>query len=273
MSGVFLLLSLLSSTALAQDEPQTPPTAEQDYARAIRLYSEGKNRESLQAFNDAISKSSDPVYRCNRAAVLRVLGEHPLAIEDLTICRDTYQMSELEKGMIDAQLQALSIVEYHFSPRSEQIAKQIANPPEVIVKKDTDTSKPVPPPVIAKPKPSSPLRSLAWVSLGTGVGALIGAGALEIANRDDVNSFRTTCLEQRDGGSYDASCSQLQSSLKIQQRLSRSLFIAGGALSITSVILMLVSQPRSPQDSPKQGLSITPDASPESVKLKLKYTF
>ena len=270
LCAIFLPATALAQETAPREDADTQAAAE-DYARAIKLYNEGKNREALQAFNAAISKSSEPVYLCNRAVVLMTLEEYALAISDLKTCRDTYDMSDLERAYIDAQLKALSTFEYVLQPKSRAIAERIANPPQA---RDTSSDTPDPDPsrgnLQPPPEATSPLRATGWVALGTGAGALIGVAALELITRQEVRTFRQQCLDlpPPHGGT---DCARLQSTLVTQQKLSRVLLVSGGALSILGGSLLWLSRPAPEPHARRWKLS--PELSRHGAALRYQLDF
>lgn len=276
-SCIAALTLCASSSHVSAQQPEDEgdedvQSAADDYARAINLYNEGKNREALQAFDAAISKSNEPVYLCNRAVVLITLEEYALAISDLKTCRDTYEMNDRERAYIDAQLGALSIFEYVIQPKSRAITERVANPPE---ERDNTITSTVTTPIqdSAPSSPtgsSSPLRAMGWVALGTGAGALIGVGALELITLQEVRTFRQECQGKQ--APYAADCAMLQSTLTTQQKLSRALLISGGVLSITGAALLLIS--RTPTVTQAQrSWQLVPEISGHSATLRYQIAF
>lgn len=262
------LWGALPSHASAQQPPQS--SAEEEYAHAIQLYNEGRNREALAAFDRAIARSPDPVYRCNRAVVLVVLEEYDRAIEDLTRCRDEYQMPDEKKAYIDAQLKALTVFERVLKPHAREAAALIASPPRLVTTPpDRGPITPVTPP----PPASRPLRPVGWVALGLGTGALLGAGGLEFYSRHDVQRYKESCLQ---AASPAPDCAALQTSLRPQQNLSRLLLGSGALLALGGVTLLIVTrqEPAPTQVTPTiQAARLTPAIAPGQGALTLTLDF
>ncbi len=247
---MMLLLGALAWPALAQaQEPaQAETSAAEDYARGAQLYNEGRNREALEAFNSAIKKANEPVYLCNRAVVLITLEEYDRAIEDLRVCRDTYEMPEASRAQIDAQLKALELFEQTLRPRARDVAGLIANPP-----KQQDSGREpdgaITPPEVTEPSTLTPRRSLGWVMFGLGTGALVGMGAVEFVNRDAVARYKSVCLGDGPQPEDLDMCRVSQDTLSNQRLLARTLLVSGSVLAITGGVLLWSSRERSPSSS------------------------
>ena len=111
---------------------------------------------------------------------------------------------------------------------------------------------------------------IAMVALGTGAGALIGVGALELITLQEVRTFRQECQGKQ--APYAADCAMLQSTLTTQQKLSRALLISGGVLSITGAALLLIS--RTPTVTQAQrSWQLVPEISGHSATLRYQIAF
>lgn len=248
---------------------QAETTAAEDYARGAQLYNEGRNREALEAFNSAVSKADDPIYVCNRAVVLITLEEYDRAIDDLTVCRDTYEMPDESRAQVDAQLKALDRFESMLRPRAREVARLIANPPAPT--KTTDPEPTDPQPVTS---PASPLRSAGWVSLGLGAGALVGMSAVEVVNRDEVARYKTDCADAGNlSGDVLAMCKSSQQTLKTQRRLARTLLISGGALGMTGVVLLLTTRRPAAKESAPRTWRLTPELGRDGARVVWTLSF
>jgi tetratricopeptide (TPR) repeat protein len=248
---------------------QAETTAAEDYARGAQLYNEGRNREALEAFNSAIGKADDPIYVCNRAVVLITLEEYDRAIDDLTVCRDTYDMPDESRAQVDAQLKALDRFESMLRPRAREVARLIANPPA-----PTDSSDSPPPIIKAAAPAASPLRAAGWVSLGLGAGALVGMGAVEVVNRDEVAGYKADCAGAGElSGDVLAMCKSSQQTLRTQRRLARTLLISGGALGMTGVVLLLTTRRPAANESAPRTWRLTPELGRDGARVVWTLSF
>jgi len=66
-----------------QNEEGTTEKAGVFYQNAVQLYGEARYRESIEAFNRAISLAPESIYLCNRAIVFLEIGEIEKSLNDL----------------------------------------------------------------------------------------------------------------------------------------------------------------------------------------------
>jgi hypothetical protein len=111
-----------------------------------------------------------------------------------------------------------------------------------------------PPSASAPASSSSELRTIAWVSGGAAVAALVGGVAFQVAsahNLSEFNSASSGCGVLSDGsiGSKGpdtaAQCASLHDSWSSDKHWAIAGYAVGGALAVTSAVLFLTSRPKS----------------------------
>ena len=266
----FALLTWWSAAPLAaQPEASSPTSAAQDYARAVQLYNEGRNREALDAFDQAIEKGDEPVYVCNRAVVLMALEEYDRAIGDLEACRDTYDMSLERRATIDAQLQALSVFERVIKRQARELTARLAAPPGEPPQPNSPALDPLPEPAPSASPSASPLRVTSRVTLGLGAGALLGLGAVEFIRAEEVSRYREACVEPSSLTPERLQrCERDQEALRASQRLARGLLVTGAAFGAVGLTTLVLSRPRS-----ETALRLSADLAPRRAALRLEISF
>lgn len=266
-----ILLSLLSALLLLALSPghalaaSSEELAAEEYAKAIQLYNAGRNREAIAAFERAITHSPQPVYFCNRAVVLLTLEEHARAIEDLTRCRDTYEMEPQELALVSAQLDALTLVERGVKRRARQIAAQIADRP---------TPTPIPTPIQPEtppPRQGSAARTLGWVSLALGTSALTSALTLSAVSQERVTAFGRDCQQPP---SPAPSCAEDRAILRQRQAGFWGLAAGSAVLGITGIVILRATRSRDESpDTTAAEVTLTPAISAERAGLLLQFSF
>ena len=116
----------------------------------------------------------------------------------------------------------------------------------------------------AKPKPE-PDRTMAYIFLGTGAGALVGSGVFALLTQSAHASFQSApTLEERrsaasSGSTYGA--------------LSDGLLVGGVALATLGVIFWATASPEQAPSSPSPGARLAPVLGPDRVGLHYSLDF
>ena len=271
--AIFIIPSKLQ--AQEGDEAKTE-RATNLYTAAVKLYNEGRNRESIAKFDEVIALDPQPVYHCSRAAVLLKVAELDRAIEDLEICRDKYASTPEERAHIDAQLQAVSIVDNALLSRSRSVAVEIANPTEAKVtdKVIIDPSKgndgngnPIDTPSTTSP---GPLRPIGFTALALGSSLMMSALVLDVASTD----LRTRFEQEADGGAgttqeeYDNLLAQMER----RQQAYMAMMGSGVVLGAVGITTLIIARRKSSQKAPQSTLWLSPQ-SKSGATLQMRLSF
>lgn len=170
--------------AAAQD-PHSGESAEQHYQTAVSLFGEGRYREALDEFDEAIAISPEPIFYCNRAVVLVKLREPVAAVESMQICRNTFEGSEAELAQIDAQTQAMETFVATVRLSSSEVARSIASGPVVVVEAPDQAE-----------RKGWTMADTGYVTLAFGLAAVGSALTLDLLSADIRDEF----LAEAEGG-------------------------------------------------------------------------
>ena len=266
LARALLALALLVGPAQAyaqeggEDEESEEARAERVsnlYVSAVKLYNEGRNREAIAKFDEAIALDPQPVFHCNRAAVLLKVSELGRAIEDLEVCRDKYASTPEERAQIDAQLQAVALVDNTLLNHSRSVDVEIANPSTsngsdsvVIVQPDppggeTDTD-----------KRRGPLRWVGYTTIALGSALMVSAGALDLASADLKNRY----IQESNGGpgTTQEEYEKLRGMMERRQLAFYAMGFAGIGLNTIGISSLIIDSLRPPRSGGESSLWLGP---------------
>jgi len=220
-----MALALVVSTRAAAQSPPADGSAKADahYQTAVRLFGEGRYREALDEFDEAIAISPEPIFYCNRAIVLIELREPEDAYQSLETCRDGFTGATEDKAEIDAQMLAVGAFVHHVGPRATQITEDIATGPLV---KSTPT-----------PPEHGGFGATDYGLLSTGIGAaLVGSAVtLDLLSKPIVDEYKQLSAEGGSQQRYD----ELKQEILTRQRIWYALSIGGGVFALAGVGLVV----------------------------------
>lgn len=211
----------------ARGESQEDPAAlsERYYQQAVQLLNGGRYQEALESLDKAIELNPEPVFFCNRGAVLLRLGQGREALASMERCLETIEVSDSgERAHLEAEVNALRVAVRGLSPRSREVALAIATRPAA-----SAGSGEAPPVVVVRPEPEGP-GWLAWGSGALGGAALLGALTLELLTQPLLEEYQEVGRQGEDRGRYDVLRDQIE---------GRKLGI--GALLVSGVALTALS--------------------------------
>ncbi len=221
-------LTLGAGAALAQPARDAQVDAEGHYETALRLYNEGRYRDSVEAFDRAIGVRPDAVFFCNRAVPLLKLDELSQALASLEQCRDRYADQPAEQAQIDAQAKALGLFVRVVRPQAREIARAMSAP--------APAPAPAPTQALGDDAPKRRgwrLRDTGYVGAGVGVALLASALTVDLISADLVTQYQDASRGE-DRAAYE----QLRADVQQRQRLFWGLAGAGGALVLISAGLI-----------------------------------
>ncbi len=257
-AAVFATLAMMvcfTSSASAQSDPHSPKAdAEAHYQTAVRLFGEGRYRESLDEFDAAIELSPESIFFCNRAIVLIQLTEIESALESLEVCQNTFEGSEAELAEIDAQRAAVESVVRVVRPRSLTTISDMSAPAEVIVTADAD---------------GWTRASTGYVFLAAGGALLASAGTLDLLSAD----VRTDLEEEASApaGSTDESYAAARQAYVNRQRIWLGLVGGGGVFALTGAALVLSHFLA--DDGEEETIAVVPAVNRSGMQLLLRLSW
>lgn len=245
MVAVLTTLCVLccGGVAAAQD------AAEEFYYQALELFNEGRYVDALESFDKAIALRPDPVFHCNRAAVLLQLKRTRQALASMKTCREGFQTEDpLELAQIDAEYLALDLAVKGIVPDSTALATTIATTP-----KESDA----PPREVIIVEPAEPgisgLGIAAWTTGTVGAASLVGALVLDIATVPLIDEYKTAGAEGTNRDRYDA----LKRAIDQRKVIVGSLVVVGMTTLVVSGVLFWLDEEPSETDAPSTDVSLT----------------
>jgi tetratricopeptide (TPR) repeat protein len=227
--GVALLVVLLGSNAFAQATEQSKrEEAESHYLAAVRLFGEGRYREALDEFDEAIADSPESIFYCNRAVALIKLQEPEAALESLQTCQETHAGGEEELAEIDAQRQAVGVIVGNIRTGVLSTVSAINAPDEQ-------------PPII-QPRRGWTRVETGIVLAGVGVASLASAATLDFLSQDlktDLESASTAPLNGASISTRQQEYDAVRKRYVTRQRIFIGLTAAGAAFTVTGAVLTL----------------------------------
>lgn len=215
---IFLLISLWGAAAFAQTTPEEQ--ADMHYQSAMQMYSEGRYKESIAAFDSAIALVPESVFYCNRAAVHLELSDVDKALKDLRSCRAQFEGDAEDAAVIDAQTLGLEIgaTRVARSARSRTDAVQRA-----ILESNTEQNFGV--------------RGWGLVTLAVGGGAIASAIIVDLLSSQLVEDF-VRQSEGRNGTSVER-FNELKSQVETRQVIFYTLAISGAVLTTAGLTMVI----------------------------------
>jgi tetratricopeptide (TPR) repeat protein len=213
----------LCISARGESQEDAAALSERYYQQAVQLLNGGRYQEALESLDKAIELNPEPVFFCNRGAVLLRLGQGREALTSMERCLETIEVSDSgELAHLEAEVNALRVAVRGVSPRSREVALGIATRP-------APSSGPgeAAPVVVVTPAPAGP-DWLAWGSGALGGAALLGA--LTLVTQPLLEEYQEVGRQGEDRGRYDALRDQIE---------GRKLGI--GALLVSGVALTALS--------------------------------
>lgn len=262
LSGLILSLALSAPQDVRAQEPSAEPSvlADRHYQQAMLMFNQGRYREAVKHFNDAIELAPDPIFYCNRAIALIKLDELDEAIKSMITCRDTIGEDPQEVAQIDAQLQALTIFAKQLRPHAQTLARDIAAGP--VIKKVEPTPAPV--------DDGWSASDFGYISLALGGACFASAITLDLLSAQDVETLKK---EQRGGDKarYD----EARSSIEQRQPLWIGLSAAGTGLALLGVTLIIVdlASDDEPAQPAQPSITLSPAIGPRQVGAALSFEF
>ncbi len=242
-----------ATTAYAQ-APSDAEQAEAFYLQALQLYNAGRYREALDSFDRAIELQPDPIFFCNRGAVLLKLKEHRDALAALQRCRRDLTPDDPEElHSIDAEVHALALNVEVVSPSARAIARRHA---------DADALAANPPNLDNDPV----LHTLAWGTGGFAVLALGGALAVDLLTLSVIDEYEDAAAAGDDPKRYN----DLQSVIQQRRVLIGSLLSVGLLSAATSGLLFWLTH-EEPGDHTAPAASVEPLPGGAAVHLALPF--
>lgn len=224
--------------------------AELRYQAAVRLFGEGRYRESLAEFDAAIALDPQSVFFCNKALVELKLQETGQAVASLRECRQRFEGDDAELALIDAQL--LGVTTFHdvVRIRAMTVARDIAAGPVALN------------PVDGEPN-TWDMGDTGFVFLGVSAALIASAITVDILSEDLKSDF----LRESDGGPGTslARYEELRDDLKFRQTIFYGLGIGGAASAAAGVVLLILHY----SDSEEQAW--TPVLGPGQVGIRTSF--
>ncbi|MEM1416156.1 MAG: hypothetical protein AAGH15_14710 [Myxococcota bacterium] len=234
-----LLFAFAPPLATAQEGPPLDPRADEEarmrFELGRRYYDEGRFAEAATEFERAYEASPRPQLLYNVYVAHRDAGNLREARAALRALLATDHPTEADRPSLEARLRALD-AQIEALDEAERTRTPVALAPE---------PEPDPEPLATpEPAPEAPDRAAAWALLGTGGALLAGSlvtGILTAGKRDDLDAL---CPERN-------ACTGDWESTRDQGRTlaitTDALWITGGALALTGLVLALV-RGRSPEE-------------------------
>lgn len=233
-------------TLNAQDPHESESAANVHYQTAVRLFGEGRYREALGEFNEAIAIRDEPVFHCNRALVLLKLSETEEAVHSLERCRDGFEGDEREFASIDAQLQGVSTFQYVLRSSAITVAQDIASGPIVG-------------PTPRRSQSGWDLADFGYLTAGVGGALLASALTLDLTSATLRDEFEA---ESRGGiGTSSRRHEDLRGQLKTRQTAFLVLGISGAVVTLTGISMIIAYYVS--DDESDSGVSVVPQINSE----------
>lgn len=258
---------LITRTAAAQESGNTASTsnaqqADKHYGEAVRLFGEGRYREAIEEFNQAIALAEEPVFFCNRGIALIKLNEWNAALSDLKTCQSTFRGSPAEVAQIDAQYKGLRAFVRGVRPRAMEVARDIA-------------AGDITPKVVEVTTKQSPwnIELAGHLSLGTGAALLTAAVTLDYLS----GALRDDFVAESEGGAGTSPerYRQLRDELETRQDVFTALTISGATLAVTGVSVLAYTwffeDDPAEQSSTAGSVSLAPTDSGAALQLHLEF--
>ncbi len=235
--------------------------ADLHYNEAARLFGEGRYREAIEEFDQAIALAKEPVFYCNRGIAFIKINEWQSALQDLRTCRKTYKGGPEEVAQIDAQYKGLRAFVRQVRPRAIEVAEDVATGE-------------ISPRVVKVPEPSSPwnVALVGHISTGTGVALLTAALTLDYLSGDLRDEF----VAESEGGPGTSMkrYRQLRDELETRQTVFTGLTISGATLVVAGVSVLaytwFFSDTPAPSDT-AGSVSVAPLDGGATVQLHLGF--
>lgn len=242
-----LLLTALPAAAQqgGGDPHDAAQNAEVHYQIAMRLFNEGRYRESVDEFDRALALLDDPIFWCNRAVPLVKLAELEQAGESLRRCRDGFAPQSEDYAQVDAQLRGLTLVSREVEPQARGVAQLAGRRPLELA--------PVAP---AVDQEGAGRRVAGWALAGAGVGLLASAWVIDLRSAPVVGELAEASAQGASRERYDA----LRSDVAYRQRVFWSLAGVGAAATLAGGGLLTWDLLE--DDGQPATLSLTPQLQP-----------
>ncbi|RAL20171.1 hypothetical protein DL240_18305 [Lujinxingia litoralis] len=226
MVAALLTVTLAASPAQAQasggDPHDAAQRAEVHYQMAMRLFNQGRYREAVEEFDQALVLLDDPIFWCNRAVPLMKLDEMDAARESLASCRDGLPAGSEDRAQVDAQLAALTVAVRQVRARARELASWEKMPLPVVA------------PRVEEVEGMSGRSVAGWSVAGAGV-ALVGAAwIIDLRSAGVVETFQQASAQGGSRERYDA----LRSEVALRQRVVWSLAGVGAAAALVGTGLL-----------------------------------
>jgi len=235
------------------DPHDSDQNAEVHYQIAMRLFNEGRYRESVEEFDRALSLLDDPIFWCNRAVPLMKLAEMEQARESLTHCRDGFELASEDYAQVDAQLAALTVAVRQVEPVARGVAQIAGQRPLEVA-----------PVLVETPEEGGGRRVAGWALAGAGVGLLASAWVIDLRSAGVVQELVSASEEGASRQRYDA----LRSEVALRQRVVWSLAGAGAAATLVGGGLLTWDVMK--REGRESTLSVTPQLGVGQVGLGLR---
>jgi tetratricopeptide (TPR) repeat protein len=211
----WICLALWPLAAQAQDEPVDPVMlSESYYQQAVQLLNEGRYQEALGNLDKAIELNPEPIFYCNRGAVLLRLEQTEEALGSMERCLESVEIADpADKAVLDAEVNALRLAVRRLKPQSRDLAQQIATRPEEEV---------------------SGVSVAAWTTGALGGASLLGVLTLELLTQPLVDEYRDVASGGQDRARYDT----LRSDIEDRKLLMGALLVSGSVLTLVSGVLL-----------------------------------
>ncbi|TXD38105.1 hypothetical protein FRC98_04195 [Lujinxingia vulgaris] len=200
------------------DPHDAAQNAEVHYQIAMRLFNEGRYRESVEEFDQALALLDDPIFWCNRAVPLVKLAEMEQAGESLRRCRDGFEPQSADYAQVDAQLSGLTLVARRVEPAARSVAQLAGQRPLEVAPVMLDEVE----------EEGSGRRVAGWALAGAGVGLLASAWVIDLRSAPVVEELAEASAQGASRQRYDA----LRSEVALRQRVFWSLAGAGAAATL-----------------------------------------
>ncbi len=239
-----MLVAAGATTAAAQSDADK---AEAFYLQAVEFFNAGRYQEALENFDQAIALQPEAVFYCNRATVLKKLGEHLEALSSMEACMERFEVyddeSAEEKAQITAEVQAMQVALRNVSPTSRGVATNIATRPSVGGGGGGGGG-----PDLVIVGPSGPgntdegtdgVTIAAWSAAGVAGAALTAALITDLVTQPLIEDFERTAQEGTNRDRYDA----LRAAIDQRKVIVGSLVVVGSVAAISSGVLFLMRDP------------------------------
>lgn len=233
------LLSFVALPCLAQESPTPEEIAEAYYLQAVQQINQGNYLEALDNLNKAIEASPDPIFYCNRGAVLLKLDETTRALESMETCLARLEVEDpAEMAQLDAEVHALRLAIKRITPTGQSIARNIATRPAL----DPNSSPP--------PSPWTGQKVAAWSTGIVAAGSLTGALVLELITQGLIDEYRDVGRQGIDEDRFDA----LRGTID-ERKVTLGALVALGGVSALASGLLFYFEGHEPETNPEAALS------------------